>query len=351
MSGQLQPIIGHSESEMNNDSDSSYQRNARQTDSIGIPDFSSETKSTSSTSSVTDESQFHCITTKDKPKSNPTQRTETIDNIIKRLDGRAIESGDDMTEYVTKAKFSTLIGDMRVNILSLINLLSTLNKNVTAESDEMHHHKKDMIKLVHENTQLRERLNKLKEEGDRRYNSVCQTYDKKIDTLMQRLDRHDRLSETEHNDANNAQVGQNIRVVKRMQQSGVQQNTDPITIRKEVTREVAREIIRDNTKTIAPISTDDASSSEIKSESNSIMDSNMEAKASKFKVVPTRTRISTGDTFGKVVKEEEPHVATTGASRQSARTEIIDSKINKTIDTKQSRVNRLGLQKVVAERQ
>lgn len=189
----------------------------RQADTTFVPDFSDRNSASSvEIKSPVDDVQYHCITTRgDKGQTNPICRPETIENIIRKLDApeESIVSsiGDDHKEYITKSKFSTLIGEMRVDILSMINLLSMLNKNASASNEEIQNIKRDICNLVNENTKLKEKVTKTKEDADKRLLHVCKTYNDKIDELTARIDRLD----TEHNSTNDVKVSQDVRVIRR----------------------------------------------------------------------------------------------------------------------------------------
>ena len=73
-------------------------------------------------------------------------------------------SNDSNKEYLTVNNFSTLIGDMRVDILSMCNLLDMMNKNSTTTDEEIQNIKKDMCNLMNENNKLKERITKIKKE-------------------------------------------------------------------------------------------------------------------------------------------------------------------------------------------
>ena len=68
-------------------------------------------------------------------------------------------ANDDDGEYITKSKFSALIGEMRVDILSMINLLSVLNKNSTILNEEIKQIKRDLYDVIDENRELKEKIN------------------------------------------------------------------------------------------------------------------------------------------------------------------------------------------------
>lgn len=332
------PILGMSDSDIMIDSSNSHfdddvykTKIIKQTDSIFIPDFSERVQESASPKNT--EQQFYCISTRQNNSlSKQTNgKSETIDNIIKRLDVKPTDTTNDENEYVTKAKFSTLIGDMRVDILALINLLSTLNKNLSNESEEIQNLKKDMIKLVTENSSLRERLNKLKEDGDTRYNNTCQQYDKKIEELNSRLNKCEKYTTLNVTDSNT----KNIRVVKKTQQYVSEDSYSENESKNESKNESINHELNRNEQP--------------RSVSNSITDSNMEQKLSKFKTTPARSRSGAIDKFG-ANEEDIQQPIITNATRQVNRSDAVENQVKITTNTKQSRANRLGLNTIHSEK-
>jgi hypothetical protein len=312
MNNQLKPVLCETENEDNFESENDIMnlKVFRQNDKLHIPDFSDQRSYTSS-----DEQNYHAVMTKNDKVKHVSGKSETIDNIIKKLDANEVDniSHDEHNEYVTKSKLSTILGDMRVDILSLVNLLSTLNKNINESNEEMQNLKKDIIKLVSENNNMRDRMNRMKEDNERRYNSMCQTYDKKLDDLVDKIYRLEKVAGVNHT---NIHEDSNIKIMKKIETK--QQQKDNIQPEINIVDEI---------------------------KINSFTDSQMEKNASKFKVVPARSRKLNGDTFGVVVQEEEKPVYS-NVTRQVMRKENVETTNNskKLPDTKQMRANRLGIQ-------
>lgn len=230
---------------------------------------------------------------------------QLVDDMIYKFDTMDDNNDpDNVVEYITKNKFSTLIGEMRVDILSLVNLIGVLNKNVTLNNEEIQNLKKEVQKLVTENVSLKEKFVRLRDDQV----NMRDVYDSKIDAISL-------VSKKQINMTN-----QDIRVVKKNDES--QQNYEVNVNNKNET----------NTKETNAKETDDK---------NEFNDSLMEKRINKFKVVPGRTRTGT-DMFGAQVetKEELPLSNTT---RQIMRKENVDNALKKTKDTSQIRGARLGL--------
>ncbi|VBB17868.1 hypothetical protein YASMINEVIRUS_331 [Yasminevirus sp. GU-2018] len=336
MSNQPQPILVNTDSDTSIDDQKDAKGSMKQTSTRGrrdqemtpalnskifratdiIPDFSEvNTVSAVDARSPSDEVAYHCISTKGTKPSQPAYRPETIDTIIRNLDKHESDASgsvtDDSSEFVTKSRFSTLIGDMRVDLLSLISLVNVLSKNSTANDSEMQNIKRDICRLVDENTQLKERLARLREEGDRRYDTMCKLYDSKIEELQRRVGSSERSTDVPVL-VEGSRGSSNIRVVRkpRTQQRDDLESTDD---------------------------TNDSVDSVPK-----FVDSQAEKRATKFKVSQPRTRTGANDVFGTVVeKPEEPIMS--GAFRQTARKDVVETKVKQVTDSKTARANRLGL--------
>lgn len=273
---------------------------------MDIPDFSEHFTSVQNND---DRDDYHCVLNKQN-RNVQVCRPETIDNIIKKLDMTMNENTDNDTEYITHDKVSSLIGDMRVDILSLVKLVVSLNKSVTSENEESQNIKRDVCKLVNENIRLREKITKQKEETDRRYDHMCQTYDRKLNLLFSKLKLNDDQNCDNNNcdNKNNDEIPEhNIRVVRKSQHVTSVENT--------------------------------------KTPSNIFNDSQMDKKTSKFKVVPVRTKKTGGDNFGRNNEPEDNEIVFTSVTRHALRRDQHDNgkKEKEIADTRQSRVSRFGL--------
>lgn len=433
MSNQLKPILCESETDANNvdigDTDQEHmtlQKPVREqnliqqnnlhgskifkaSDQQFIPDFS-DRQSVSSVDIKTpeDDVTYHCISTRenlnhDHKESNALVcKPETIENIIRKLDSQddrtsVLSVADEHKEYITKSKFSTLFGEMRVDILSMINLLSVLNKNATSANEEIQKLKRDLCNLVNENNNLKEKVAKTKDEVDKRLLHVCTVYNEKIEDLTMRINKLD----TEHNSTDDVKMTQDIKVTRKSRVAPVlletkqednqqiQVQTSQISHSSQMSRQAAREAARQaqvqvtkqtenlesGEKTekkkdrvrimkpeIVPVKKEDASDSESERETgketftnpkysraNSITDSNMDKNAAKFKVVPIRSKKSCPDSFGVVEKQSDDPIFQ-GNFRQIARRDNIENKTKIMSDSKTTRANRLGLQMSVTDK-
>lgn len=77
------------------------------------------------------------------------------------VDENANEKSNDEKFNNFKTTITSLVGDMRVDILALVNLISVLNKNVVSESAELANIKKELKSVAVENAELKEKLNTL----------------------------------------------------------------------------------------------------------------------------------------------------------------------------------------------
>lgn len=197
------------------------------------------------------------------------------------------DNSENKNDDITKIKFSSMIGEMRVDILSLVNLIGVLNKNVTSNNDEIQNLKKEIQRVITDNVSLKEKIARLKDD------QMCMrdTYD----ALFLALEKKQ------------------------------------TTITEEIT---------EKTKTKLPGVTKIVKKNDQDDEKNEFNDALME-KRTKFKVVPTRTRVG-NDMFGAHVEiNEEPPLSNT--TRQIMRKENIDNASKKTKDTSQIRGARMGL--------
>jgi hypothetical protein len=310
-------------------------------------------------------------------------------------------------EYVTKTKLSSTIGEMRVDILSMVNLLNVLNKNVQTESDEIQAIKRDIFKLVNENTHLKEKLIEQKRENDRRYNSICQTYDKQImditnsistkstmDNIAEKFDdfktsngnnnnirvikkvrvapMKDRVENNSNNNNSNNDSTSNNSISNNSTSSNsisnnstntkvsnstftkttntdVNTNTDTNTKTNTNTNTNTNINTNMNTKTNTNTNTTNIiSSTEPESKTNSIIDSNVNVNAKKYKSAKPRARKNGMDSYGSPKPIENERIITQ-TSRQTSRRDAAEEKISTTTDTKSARANRLGLQQPVTQ--
>jgi len=232
--------------------------------STNIPDYSDK-----------DTQSYHCVKTKNNDSNQVGCKNETIDNIIKKLDMKELETSDmtNQKEYITKSKLTTLLGEVRVDILSLVNIVDMLNKNVKQENEEITKIKSDICKLVTENNLLKERLSLLKEKSGTQTSQQTQG------------------QETEHNNRE-------------------------LKLTKNITKQ--NDII----------------------ETNIFTDSQMGSRATRFKIVPNRTKRNTSDQFGSTIQNKEEQQM---PSRQAMRREITTIDIN---TNKQKSTNNLIENKV-----
>jgi len=74
-----------------------------------------------------------CVTENDEVSSN---KDEIINSIVKKMDVVDSNSDSNNVEYVKKDNFKKIIGDIRVDILGILNVLGMLNKNVIKENTD-----------------------------------------------------------------------------------------------------------------------------------------------------------------------------------------------------------------------
>jgi hypothetical protein len=326
MSNQQYPILCNTESDVQADHDNIPHKIFKSNDNV-IPDFSEPNAMSSCENGVLgDNGTRYCTATKGVHCGSWAPGTlvtgplapgmpvgpETIENIIKKLDTPAqnghVADEDEKIEFVTKENFCAMIGEMRVDILSLVNLAGMLNKNVTNQSEETANIKKDINRLNIEIAMLKEKLTKQKEENERRYNNFCNTCDAKFDDLSQKLQHRLKVIETSETSDDTRQP---IKVMKKMHK-----NLDVVSEGSEETNEKKQNVFND---------------------------SNMDKNANKFKIVNARTKMIGADMFGQTKAPDEENIFT---NRQIMRKDTHDDKIKKTNETKSIRASRLGLNAV-----
>jgi len=331
----MKPVLLNSETNMQSESDNndSQKMSSDQSDHrVVVTDQSDQ-------SDRSDQSGYHCITTKGDRKKTDDCVPETLDTIIKNLDNCNDNTSQskspqlsgthvpDMSDYVTKERFSSLIGDMRVDMLALVKLVDSMRKNETNITEEIRNLKKDMSKLVTENTQLKERMNRLKVDGDNKYQSLSQMVTTRFDDVAQKTGQQKTPDTTlqTFGDLNT----QSIKVVRRSSEKA------------------------DDTAHSKSIQVDKTESGEVEKQ-NVFTDSNMDKRASKFKVVPPRSKKMGYDTFenkkgeifnkiGKAEKEDEEDIMIIDTTRQVIRKDTYDSNEKKNKSSKSVRAKRLGL--------
>jgi TolA-binding protein len=92
-----------------------------------------------------------CVTENDEVSSN---KDEIINSIVKKMDVVDSNSDSNNVEYVKKDNFKKIIGDIRVDILGILNVLGMLNKNVIKENT-------DNKELYKEISDLKQQINVL----------------------------------------------------------------------------------------------------------------------------------------------------------------------------------------------
>lgn len=92
-----------------------------------------------------------CVTENDEVSSN---KDEIINSIVKKMDVVESNSDSNNAEYVKKDNFKKIIGDIRVDILGILNVLGMLNKNVIKENT-------DNKELYKEISDLKQQINVL----------------------------------------------------------------------------------------------------------------------------------------------------------------------------------------------
>ena len=306
--------------------------------------------------------EFRSISTKESkiPQTNKQQNyPETIGKIIQNLDNFSDNTlnTDDNKEYVTNGKFSTLISEIKVDILSMVNLLDALNESVNNNNIEINSIKRDIRTLINENVQLKKKLRKNKEESDKMYNSLCIAFDVKFNDLKksQKIEQTDNKSQkiehTEtkinqdhftddnksfsHEDESKSTNG--IRVIRR-------NHTDANTYGSSNKDANTYGSSNKDANTYGSVNTNDAFifDKQEPSNVNVYVDSQMEKRATKFKSAKPRIKSSTSDVFG-VEEQKDERPIFNGNFRQVARTDIIETKLNSQTDTSTSRANRLNL--------
>lgn len=219
---------------------------------------------------------------------------------------------------------STLIGDMKADIRSIVSMLDALNKSVTNTNDEIRNMKRDISKLIDENAHLKKRIAKIKEN---RKSSSVSTADKVISVI--------------NNNESVLPPINDVKIIKRDRNNDI--NTEALT------KTHIKIVKHTNTADSDSVISDESNISNISNVSNVsnissvYVDSQMNKRATLFKTAPPRTKNSTADVFG-VVEQKSDTPTYNSNFRQKSRQDAIESKEKIQVDTGTSRAKRLNLQ-------
>lgn len=258
---------------------------------------------------IPDDSERLCIETNN---SSNNSNIKSIEHIIKNID-KTKESSDNSSEYVTKEKFTTLFGDMRNDILSMVNLIGVLNKNVTNINDELHVIKKNVTQLTSENKMLKDKTITL-EHTQNEMSSMISTNDE---------NKSDKKSDNSHKPSKSSSSSNN--------------HTDSTVSSSNKNNSST------GTKNTATNSDEDATADD--NARKNYVDSHMDKKKSNLKVVPNRTRKNNADKFGKSNDKDEQTGIVATTSKNTFRRETTESG-RKLADTRSIRASRLGLNNI-----
>lgn len=312
MSNQPKPILCNTEKETSETAD--IPRQIFEHHANNIPDVS---EVCSNQKTDTKNELYHCISTKTGnsyvSKEVP---PDTIDKIIRKLDDNNV-ANEDETEHITLKKLSTLLGDIRVDFLAVLNLLNCLNNSINTQNAEIQKIKKDMCRLVNENKTLSDRLSSSVNDADKRYNNTTKNQETKFDELFERMKELESRNNIKRTNALNDSQRSHLNNSKR----------------------TVTTVTTDASNTLQTLSDGKSNGS---TDSNVIYDSNMEKN--NFKVVPKRTLRNSGDRFGDQSTPQDTSISR--PSIRSIRQGTHDNVVKRTADTKQTRMSRLGLHNV-----
>lgn len=174
-----------------------------------------------------------------------TYRPDLIKNIIQKLDNfndvQVTKIADDNNEYITKENFAILLGEMRVDILTLVNLLSVLNKNITINNDELQNIKRDVYKLTDENVILKDKIIKMKDDMGKEYDTIRELCFSKINDLQKQLVMQNQQNQQNQSQSNNRNVSNQNNT-----HEIIHPNTNEINDRKISKQNSVHEIIHPN---------------------------------------------------------------------------------------------------------
>lgn len=327
------------------------------TDSYIIPDFSEQrTVSSIDVRTPAEESQYHCMTTRGSNNVRQVAKNpNALETIIKKLDNTT-KTGDadshDDTEYITKSKFSTIIGEMRVDFLSVVNLIDVMNKSISTENEEITNIKKEIYKVESENRQLRTLISEQRQMIDE---LMTRTESRTENRNVSVSTRVENTGNTFDDIKGQVQSTSTIRVTKK--RGDIIENTKQEEVVKpnvSVTRSAVRITTKQDDESTQNDTDDESIQNDLDSvqeagrgsdnrkSSNSITDSFMDVKATKFKVVKPRTKKVGADSYGPA-KPVETNNYVTPTSRQTRRVEDVEEKVQEVADTKHARATRLGL--------
>lgn len=242
---------------------------------------------------------------------------DTIANIVNKLDNPSItKSHSSKSEYVTFDKLNTLLGEMRGDILHLVNLITVLNNTISEQNTEITHMKESIIRLETQTSSIDESLNEFQETTEQSFDDLQQTYDSQIKDLQKTLGIQIERGITDGNNVNNNSNNNNkYRIVKKRTGGDLMESVN-----------------------------DNDEATKIK---NELADSQMDKKASLFKTSLPRSR-NMGDMFGTQIKKESETIIHP-SYRKVERAENIDKNAKTQASTRSIRAKRLNLPNLVTK--
>lgn len=300
-------------------------------------------------------------------KTNSVDIIENIINNLDSLDDKLNIRNDTINsekEFITKSEFSSYVETMKNDVLSLVNLLDTLNKSVTKCNDDIRNIKRDIRGLHLHN------LHNLPD--DNKQTSHLKTTNPKFSVIDQRSSITDqrssitdqkssitdqRSSITDQKTANpeEQKPTSGVRLIKRVnyhdnskENTNVSIDTSNTNIRVVKNNNGYDNDDDTNTNTNTNTNTDTDTDTDSNADNvsvNSFVDSQMDKRAKKVKTAPPRSKNSSKDVYGVPEEKNLEVLVLRGNFRQTARQEIIESTQKVHTDTSTTRATRLNLQK------
>jgi hypothetical protein len=357
------PILGTSESSIDTDRQERLPMTVDVNSKIfnsyntNIPDFSEVVTGSDS------DRRYHCISTKTNSPPMMSSRVENdaIDTIIRKLNDdksskqiKVIDDTDndndrDTVSYVTNSKFSSVLSDMSLDLLSMVNLVRGLNSKIVEQGSERQNVHSDVCGLIEENKRLRESLSKMKVENDRRYDALCKQYDTKFESFAKLIENKDygRFNANTSNGRLDYHEGMNKPKVRKSKTDVVV--SAPLLNMNVVKLEEVDEPIDDSTQIHVDDNVDDNVEDLVDDTENNqekslsmIVDRQLEKRLPKSRPSVVTKRPGGQDIFGDVKLQQNGPVINV-ATRQRVRTDIADGAIKKMTDSNTIRSNRMKL--------
>jgi hypothetical protein len=248
-------------------------------------------------------------------KNNKCDDNEKIEDILKGLDKHKLDIVDD--KFVSKSKFSALIGEMRIDILSMVNLVNVLNSNVSEVSKDNKKCANDIDTLFTKLSNATQMIAKHREDLENKYDNMTLSYDEKIYDLNEKVEQLQKIINenvlTNDNSYNETKSKKHSKV---MLDNGTYTNQKKQEKHEKNDKHKKKDVV-------------------YKSKNDEIFD----MKNNDKKIHKTKSKSKD--------ESDTKSIIYNSATRQMHRKELYDINLKKGKETKSIRANRLGLQSIL----